>query len=144
MIKIICVGKIKEKYLVDLVKDYKDRINKYHKIDIIEILDSNIEEEKNKILNQLKEEYVIILDIQGEKLNSIEFAKKINDLFINGKSNITFVIGSSEGLHNDIKDRANYSLSFSNLTMPHGLFRGVLLEQIYRSFKIINNETYHK
>ncbi len=145
MIKIICVGKLKEKYLIELVNDYKKRINKYHKITLIEIPDSNIFEESKKIIKYIKkDDYNIILDIKGNKLDSIELANKINDLFINGYGTITFIIGSSEGLSDEVKEFGDYKLSFTDFTMPHGLFRAVLLEQIYRSFKIINNEKYHK
>ena len=89
------------------------------------------------------QDYVIALDINGENLDSESLAKKIDSIFLTNGT-ITFIIGSSYGLHDDIKKRANYKLSFSKLTFPHGLFRGILLEQIYRSFKILNNETYHK
>lgn len=144
MIKIICVGKLKEKYLIDLVNDYKNRINKYHKLEIIELKDSNKNEEGleiNKYIN--KKEYVITMEINGNKMNSIEFSKKI-DNWLMTYSNITFIIGGSDGIDDSIKKISNYELSFSDLTFPHGLFRGFLLEQIYRSFKILNNETYHK
>lgn len=144
MIKIICVGKLKEKYLIDLVNDYKNRINKYHKLEIIELKDSNKNEEGleiNKYIN--KKEYVITMEINGNKMNSIEFSKKI-DNWLMTYSNITFIIGGSDGMDDSIKKISNYELSFSDLTFPHGLFRGFLLEQIYRSFKILNNETYHK
>ena len=145
MIKIICLGKIKEKYLNDLINDYQKRITKYHKIEIIELKDeNNLEKEKNNILKYINiQDYVIALDIDGENLTSIELAQKIDKIFLTNGT-ITFIIGSSEGLHPDIKQRADYRLSFSKLTFPHGLFHGILLEQIYRSFKIINNETYHK
>lgn len=145
MIKIICLGKIKEKYLNDLIKDYEKRITKYHKIEIIELKDeNNLEKEKNSILKYINsQDYVIALDIDGENLTSPELANKIDKTFLTNGT-ITFIIGSSEGLHDEIKQRADYRLSFSKLTFPHGLFRGILLEQIYRSFKIINNETYHK
>lgn len=144
MIKIICVGKIKEAYLRDGIEDYKKRIGKYHKIDIVELEDSDILEEKNRILKYINnKDYVICLDIEGEQISSLDFANKIDKLFIN-YSNITFIIGSSYGIHDDIKKLANFSLSFSKFTYPHQLFRVILLEQIYRAFKIINNETYHK
>ena len=144
MIKIICVGKLKEKYLIDLVNDYKNRINKYHKLEIIELKDSNKNEEGleiNKYIN--KKEYIITMEINGNKMNSIEFSKKI-DNWLMTYSNITFIVGGSDGIDDSIKKISNYELSFSDLTFPHGLFRGFLLEQIYRSFKILNNETYHK
>jgi len=145
MIKIICLGKIKENYLNNLVADYKKRISRFHKIEIIELKDeNNLLSEKNNIEKYInKEDYVIALDIDGNNLDSITFAKKIDEIFLS-HGTITFIIGSSEGLHPDIKNRANYRLSFSKLTFPHGLFRGILLEQIYRSFKILNHETYHK
>lgn len=145
MIKIICLGKIKEKYINDLIIDYKTRITKYHKIEIIELKDTNnLEEEKNDILKHIgSNDFVIALDIDGKQLDSLELAKRLDETFINYPT-ITFIIGSSYGLHNDIKEKANLRLSFSSMTFPHGLFRGILLEQIYRSFKILNNETYHK
>lgn len=144
MIKIICVGKLKENYLKDGISDYLKRINKYHKIEIIEINDSNIETEGTEILKYIKEkDYLISMCIEGNELSSIELANKIDKTFITN-SNITFIIGGSDGIRKDIKDLSNYKLSFSHLTFPHGLFRIILLEQIYRSFKILNNETYHK
>ena len=145
MIKIICLGKIKEEYLKKLISDYQKRISRYHRIEIIELNDSNdLKKEANDILNHISnQEYVIALDIAGNTLSSIELAQKIDKTFLN-HSTITFIIGSSYGLDETIKLRANYRLSFSKLTFPHGLFRGILLEQIYRSFKILNNETYHK
>ena len=145
MIKILCLGKLKETYLKEVVSDYLKRINKYHKIEIIELKDENdLEVEKNHLLNYItNRDYVITMDIEGNCLDSVSFAKKLDSVFIESSS-IVFVIGSSLGLHEDIKKRANYSLSFSRMTFPHGLFRGILLEQIYRAFKIINNESYHK
>lgn len=144
MIKVICVGKIKEQYLKDLINDYLKRINKYHKLDIIELKDSNIIDESKEILKYVKsKDYIITMDINGNKLSSVELSKKIDILLMN-YSNITFIIGGSYGFHDDVKRVSNYSLSFSDLTFPHGLFRGLLLEQIYRSFKILNNESYHK
>ena len=145
MIKIICVGKLKEKYLIDLVNDYNKRINKYHKLEIIELKDTNIEEEGTKILEKINQNnYVIILDKFGKNLNSIEFSKKIDSLFTTGHSDILFIVGGSDGISEKVKEKSDYSISFSNLTFPHGLFRGILLEQIYRAFKILNNEKYHK
>ena len=151
MIKIICIGKIKEKYLKDAIEDYKTRLSKYIKLEIIEIADEKdtdinkaLELEKVQILNKIKpKDNLILLDIKGKEYDSIEFSKLIeNELTHN--SNITFIIGSSNGLSDEIKKLTNKKVSFSNLTFPHGLFRLILLEQIYRSFKIINNETYHK
>ena len=144
MIKIICVGKIKEKYLEDAIHDYLNRISKYHKIELIELPDNNINTEKDNILKKLNlKDYIITLEIEGIYLTSGEFATKIDKTFIT-HSSITFIIGGSNGLHDDIKNLANYHLSFSKLTFPHGLFRVILLEQIYRSFKILYNETYNK
>lgn len=144
MIKIITVGKIKENYLKEAINDYQKRINKYHKLEIIEIEDDNIINKKDRILKYInKKDYLIALDIQGIELTSIELSKKIDNIFINN-SNITFIIGGSNGIHDSIKNIVNYKLSFSKMTFPHQLFRLILLEQIYRSFKILNNETYHK
>lgn len=143
MIKVICVGKLKEKYLVDACLEYTKRISKYSKIEIIELKDSNIKEEKDNILKYINKDYIITLEIEGDMVDSPTLAKKIDNIFLNN-SNITFIIGGSDGLHDDIKKISNYKLSFSKLTFPHQLFRVMLLEQIYRSFKILNNETYHK
>lgn len=144
MINIICVGKIKENYLKDGINDYQKRISKYHKINIIELPDNDIINEGNEIIKHLnRKDYIIALDINGNELSSVELADKLDKTFIIN-SNITFIIGGSNGIRDDIKELANYRLSFSKLTYPHGLFRLILLEQIYRSFKILNNETYHK
>ena len=145
MIKIICLGKLKEEYLAFLVRDYASRISKYHKIELIELKDEeDLEREAVSILKHIdRKDYVITLEIDGKALDSISFAKLLDETFIT-HSTITFVIGSSTGLSNKIKTRSNYQLSFSKLTFPHGLFRGILLEQIYRAFKINNHENYHK
>ena len=144
MIKIICIGKIKENYLKDAINDYKKRISKYHKLEIIELPDSNIDNEKELILKSINsKDYIITMEIEGNMLSSIELSEKIDKIFITNP-NITFIIGGSTGLHQEIKNMSNYKLSFSKLTFPHGLFRLILLEQIYRSFKILNNESYHK
>lgn len=144
MINIICVGKIKEQYLKEGINDYTKRISKYHKLNIIELPDSNIEEEGDLILKHISsKDYIISMAIEGKMLSSIELSEKISKTFIN-YPNITFIIGGSNGIRQDIKDKSHYQLSFSSLTYPHGLFRLILLEQIYRSFKIINHETYHK
>ena len=139
------MGKIKEDYLTKMIEAYKKRISRYHKIEIIELNDSNdLQKEAVDIQKHINnQDYVIALDINGENLDSESLAQKIDSIFLTNGT-ITFIIGSSYGLHDDIKKRANYKLSFSKLTFPHGLFRGILLEQIYRSFKILNNETYHK
>ena len=145
MIKIICLGKQKEKYLTELVNDYAKRINKYHQLKIIELKDEeDLEREAKNIEKYIgTNDYVITLEIEGKEIDSVSFAKLIDKTFIT-HSTITFIIGSSTGLSNRIKNRSNYQLSFSSLTFPHGLFRGILLEQIYRAFKINNHENYHK
>ena len=151
MIKIICIGKIKEKYMIEAINDYLKRLSKYTKIEIIELPNYNSDNIEN-ILNNEKElikknirekDYIITLEIEGKQLDSIEFSKKLEETF-NYNSNITFIIGGSYGLHQEIKNISNYPLSFSKMTFPHQLFRLILLEQIYRSYKIYNNETYHK
>ena len=151
MIKIICVGKIKEKFFRDAIEEYKKRISKYTKLDIVELPDYDydnksivLEKERDNIIKYISnKDYVITMEIEGTILSSEELASKIDNTFIN-YPNITFVIGGSYGLHDDIKKLSNYKLSFSKLTFPHQLFRVILLEQIYRSFKINNNENYHK
>lgn len=144
MIKIICVGKIKEAFYRDAVSEYMKRLSKYHKVEIIEVVDSNIREEKELILKKIdKKDYIITMEIEGRENTSIEFSNLIDKTLINN-SNITFVIGGSDGLDDEIKKLSNYKLSFSKMTFPHQLFRVILLEQIYRAFKIINNESYHK
>lgn len=144
MIKIICVGKLKEDYLKSGASDYVKRISKYHKINVIEVSDSDIDNEEKEIIKHIdSKDYVISLCVEGEMLSSLELSRKIDNIFI-GYSMITFVIGGSYGISSKIKERSNMRLSFSKMTFPHGLFRIVLLEQIYRSFKINNNESYHK
>ena len=151
MIKIITVGSLKEKYLKEAQEEYLKRISKYHNIEIIEVKDEGITE-VNKALKKEEEsikkhitgkEYIITLDIKGKEISSTELASKINNILIEN-SNITFIIGGSYGLSDEIKKLANYSLSFSKMTFPHQLFRIIFLEQLYRSFKINNNESYHK
>lgn len=146
MIKIICFGKLKENYLVNAVNDYFERVNKYHKLSIIELKDSdNIIDEEKELLKTIQNDksYKILLDIKGEEVSSIEFSTLINDKLTHFSS-ITFIIGSSNGVSENIKNFMNQKISFGKITMPHGLFRAVLLEQVYRSFKILNNESYHK
>jgi len=145
MIRILCVGKIKEEYLKKLISDYEKRISKYHKLEIIEIKDNDdIKKETTELLKMInKSHYNILLAINGNNYDSISFSKHLDKLFtIN--SNITFIIGGSNGVEEEIYSLVNEKISFSSLTFPHGLFRGILLEQIYRSFKIQNNESYHK
>ena len=149
MIKIVCVGKIKEKYFVSAINEYLKRLSKYTKVSIVEIADEpSVEKalkiEGKKILSKIKDdEYVIGLDIEGKAISSLEFAKKIDSVFLNF-SKLTFVIGGSYGLSKEVKDRSNFLVSFSKMTFPHQMFRVILLEQIYRSYKINNNESYHK
>lgn len=148
MIRVICVGKIKEDYLKKGIEEYKKRISKYSKIEIIELIDESngniLEKERDKILKYINDkDYIITLEIDGNNVDSVELSKKIENIYLN-YSNIAFIIGGSYGLHDDIKSKSNYALSFSKLTFPHQLFRMMLLEQIYRSFKISHNETYHK
>lgn len=150
MIKVITIGKIKEKYLVDAIKEYEKRLSKYTKIKIIELPDEAfdikktlLKEKENIMKNISDKDYVITLEIEGKNISSIEFSNKLDDILTHN-SDICFIIGGSYGLHNEIKERSNFSLSFSKMTFPHQLFRVMLLEQIYRSYKIMNNETYHK
>ena len=148
MIKIICIGKIKEDYLKKGINEYKKRISKYTKIEIIELEDESkgdiLTKEKYKIIKYIdKKDYIITLQIEGNQIDSETLATKIDQTFLN-YPNVTFIIGGSYGLHDDIKQISNYKLSFSKLTFPHQLFRVMLLEQIYRCFKINNHETYHK
>ena len=128
----------------DATNEYLKRLSKYTKIELIELKDSNIHDEADLILKNINDkDFVITLEIEGNTLTSKELSQKLESWLINN-SNITFVIGGSDGLDEKVKKRSNYKLSFSNLTFPHQLFRVMLLEQIYRSYKIINNETYHK
>lgn len=144
MIKIICVGKIKEKFYVDALNEYKKRLSKYTKLEIIELQDSDILKEKELILKNINfKDYNIALAIEGKEYSSLELSNHI-DKIQNINSNITFIIGGSDGLDDEIKSKVNELISFSKLTFPHQLFRIILLEQIYRCFKINNNETYHK
>ena len=144
MITILCVGKIKEQYLNDLIDDYAKRISKYHKLNIVEVKDSNIKDEGDLLLKAIKPtDFVVTMEIEGNNITSTELASNIDKWFLKS-SNIVFIIGGSNGIDNRVKELSNYKLSFGKNTYPHGLFRGILLEQIYRSFKILNNETYHK
>jgi len=151
MIKLITFGSPKSKEMAALISDYEKRINKYHHIEVIELKEhthktkeENLKLEANDIKRHLlKNCYVIVNDIEGEKINSVDLSEKINSL-LNHYPNIMFIIGSSNGIDNEIKKQANMLLSFSDLTFPHLIFRLMFLEQIYRSFKILNNESYHK
>ena len=145
MIRIICFGKIKEKYLTDAINDYLSRIKKYHKIEIIELKDDDsIHVEEERILKVLdNHELNVALDIKSNKISSEGLSSFIDKSF-NNYSTINFIIGSSNGLSDKVKSLVKERFSFGDITMPHGIFRLVLLEQIYRSFKILNNESYHK
>ncbi len=158
-IKIICIGKMKEKSMKEVLDEYIKKLSKFARLDIIELTDEKIpdnaktaeiskikEIESKKVLNtidKIGKTYVLACDPNGKQLNSIEFADTIeSSLLLN--STLTFVIGGSLGLSDTLKQKANKLISFSKLTFPHQLFRVILAEQIYRAFKIINNETYHK
>lgn len=157
-ITVITVGKIKEKYLKDAIAEYNKRLSRYCKLEILEVADEktpdgaseiveeNIrEKEGERILKLIKEDaYVITLEISGKMLTSEELADRIETLGIQGKSHLVFVIGGSIGLGREVLRRSDYALSFSKMTFPHQLMRVILLEQIYRSYRIINGEPYHK
>lgn len=154
MISIIAVGKIKEKALTALINEYKKRISNYSKIEIIEVNDEpndKLEDERVKevegqrILKQIKKDsYVILLDLQGQSLDSEGLANMIEKINTYHSSNITFIIGGSLGVSETVRERADFKLKLSEMTFPHNLARLIILEQIYRSYKILNNETYHK
>ncbi|RPF51102.1 23S rRNA (pseudouridine(1915)-N(3))-methyltransferase RlmH [Aquisalibacillus elongatus] len=157
-IKILSVGKIKEKYLKQGIEEYVKRLSPYAKIKIEEVPDEHAPEnlseaeqeavkkkEGDKLLTKLSTDtYVFTLEIEGKQLTSEAFAKKIDNLATYGKSKIAFIIGGSLGLSDEVKTRSDESLSFSKMTYPHQLMRLILLEQVYRGFKIIRNEPYHK
>lgn len=152
MIKIVAVGKVKDQHLLALIEDYQKRINKYHKLEIVEVKDEPIrdndkevlDKEASSILSKINDdEYVILLDLHGKSIDSVSLSEKIDKLFIS-YSKITFVIGGSLGLGEAIRSRANEAIKLSDLTFLHQMTRLILLEQIYRSFKILNHETYHK
>lgn len=157
-ITLITVGKIKEKYLRDAIDEYSKRLSRYCKLDIIELPDEKTpdnasekeelqikEKEGKNILSKIKENsYVIAMDLKGKHITSEEFSALIDNLGVEGNSNITFVIGGSLGLSEEVIKRANYKLCFSKMTFPHQLFRVMLLEQIYRGYRIIKGEPYHK
>lgn len=157
-ITVISVGKLKEKYLKDAIAEYSKRLSKYCKLEIIEVADEKTQEhasevveegirskEAERILKNVKEDaFVITLEISGKPLTSEELADQIEKLGIQGISHIVFIIGGSIGLGKEVLARSNYALSFSKMTFPHQLMRVILLEQIYRSYRIINGEPYHK
>ena len=150
-INIICVGKLKEKYLAEAQAEYIKRLSRFCDVSILELNDEKddipdaIEKEGTKILSKIDtKDYVICLAIEGKKLNSKAFSEKIISVFDSAKPVIDFVIGGSLGLSDNVKKRADMLLSFSDMTFPHQLMRIILLEQVYRAFKIANNENYHK
>ena len=157
-IRIITVGKIKEKYLNDGIAEYAKRLSRYCKLNFIQVPDEKTpdkasdgvnrqikETEGNRLLSHIREQdYVIALALDGKMLDSVELSEKISRLGVEGKSSIAFVIGGSLGLGEEVLRRADYKLSFSKMTFPHQLMQMILLEQIYRSYRIINHEPYHK
>ena len=145
-ITILCAGNLKEKYLKDAEKEYLKRLSRYAKVTVTETKEyDDIEKEGEELLKKIKEDsFAIALAICGDEMSSKELALYLEGLGIKGESNITFVIGGSDGLSNKVLEKADSILSFSKLTFPHQLMRIFLLEQIYRSFKIIKNEPYHK
>ncbi len=157
-ITLITVGKIKEKYLRDAIAEYSKRLSRYCKLEILEVADEKTpdqvsevveksirDKEGERILKHIRDDmYVITLEIGGKMLSSEELAEKIESLGIQGKSSIAFVIGGSIGLGEAVLKRSDYALSFSKMTFPHQLMRVILLEQVYRSYRIINGEPYHK
>lgn len=157
-ITICCVGKIKEKFYSQAIEEYSKRLSKYCKLEIKEAADEKTpdsvsdtvnrmikEKEGDRLLSFIKDDsYVIALAIDGKMLDSVELSEKIDNLMLSGKSDIVFVIGGSLGLDKRVLDRADYKLSFSKMTFPHQLMRVILLEQIYRAYRIMKNEPYHK
>ena len=157
-ISVIAVGKIKEKYLKDAITEYSKRLSRYCKLEIIEVADEKTPDEASeavedairakegeRLLKHIRDDmYVITLEIGGKMLTSEEFAEKIETLGVQGKSSIAFVIGGSIGLGKEVLNRSDFALSFSKMTFPHQLMRVVLLEQVYRGYRIVNGEPYHK
>ena len=157
-ITVLCVGKVKEKFFTDAIKEYSKRLSRYCKLEIVEVADEKTPDGASElVVSQIKEKeaermekylpdsaYVIALAIEGKKLTSEKLAEKIDSLGISGTSHLVFLIGGSLGMSDRLLKRADYLLSFSDMTFPHQLMRVILLEQIYRSFRIINGEPYHK
>lgn len=152
-IKLVAVGTIKEKFHKDTITEYVKRLSRFAKIEIIEVEETKIQnkseeqvkkEEGERLLKRVgSEDFVILLDLHGKFITSEEFADKINDLISKGVSPITFVIGGTLGLSDEVRKRANFALAISKMTFTHQMCRGILFEQIYRAFKIINHEEYH-
>lgn len=157
-ITVLTVGKIKEKYFTEGIAEYSKRLSRYCKLEIVEVADEKTpdnaseteelqikEKEGDRLLKYIKDsDYVIALAIEGKQLDSVELSQKIEKLGVDGKSNVTFVIGGSLGLDQRILKRADFKLSFSRMTFPHQMMRMILLEQVYRGFRIAKNEPYHK
>jgi len=157
-INVVSVGSIKEKYFKDAISEYSKRLSKYCSVEFFEVKDEMIKDnssekddeivkrtEGERILKVIpKNSFIILLDLRGEMLDSVAFSKKIDDITKYGNSNITFIIGGSIGVSKEVYDAADYKLCFSKMTFPHKLMKVILLEQVYRAFKILNNETYHK
>ena len=157
-INIICVGKLKEKYLQDALSEYSKRLSKYCNLTIIELPDEKLPNNLNdSLINQIKQKEsnnilshiekgsdVLALDLKGKQFSSEEFSKKITDISLNSFSSITFIIGGTLGLYENVLKNSNELICFSKMTFPHQLIRIFLLEQIFRAFKISNNETYHR
>ena len=156
-VTLICVGKVKEKFYRDAIKEYEKRLGAYIKLNTIEISDEKVkvendseialamEKEGNNILSKIKDnQYVITLEILGKNLSSEEFASKIDNLMLTGKSDVALVIGGSYCLSDSMKKRSDFALSFSRMTFPHQMMRVVLLEQVYRDYRIITGASYHK
>ena len=156
-VTLICVGKVKEKFYRDAIKEYEKRLGAYIKLNTIEINDEKVkvendskialamEKEGNNILLKIKDtQYVITLEILGKSISSEQFAAKIDNLMLTGKSDVVLVIGGSYGLSDSVKKRSDYALSFSKMTFPHQMMRVVLLEQVYRAYRIITGASYHK
>lgn len=157
-IKIICVGKIKENFYKDAILEYSKRLSRYCILEVVEVEDEKTpdkasenecslikKKEGQRILSHIKDnEFIVTLEIEGKKLTSPGLAKKLEEITVLGNSTIDFIIGGSLGLSDEIKNKADFKLSFSDMTFPHQLMRVILLEQIYRAFKINNNEPYHK
>jgi 23S rRNA (pseudouridine1915-N3)-methyltransferase len=157
-ITLITVGKIKEKYLKDAIAEYTKRLSKYCKLEIVEVADEKTPDrasevvedgirskEAERILKYVKDDaYIITLEIGGKQLSSEELSKKIESLGVQGTSHIIFIIGGSIGLGNEVLKNSDFALSFSKMTFPHQLMRVILLEQVYRSYRIMNGEPYHK
>ena len=157
-ITILCVGKVKEKFYRDAIAEYEKRLSRYCKLEIVEVADEKTAEqasdreisivkdrEGERILKAISDEhYVIALAIDGRQPDSVQLSEQIERLGITGRSNLVFVIGGSLGLSDAVLKRADYKLSFSNMTFPHQLMRVILLEQLYRSYRIMNHEPYHK